>query len=183
MARSSRKSRFAFLQSPLLRWTLIGLAIAFSLGLVLFTFYLVRLDGEVREKFAGVRWVLPAQVYAAPLEVYPGVRLGLPGLRHELDRLGYRAGDELTGPGTYIAGKDNLRIDTRAFAFWDGPQAEQRVEIRADDKGITAMRVMGSDQSLDLLRFDPLLIGSIYPSHGGEDRVLVKLAEVPPCEG
>lgn len=183
MARSSpksRKSRFAFLQSPLLRWTLIGLVVVFSAALGLFTIYLVRLDGVVRDKFAGVRWVLPAQVYAAPLEIYPGARLGMSGLRHELERLGYRAGDDLTGPGTYIAAKDSLRIDTRAFAFWDGAQAEQRVEVRGDDKAIEAMRVMGSDQSLDLLRFDPMLIGSIYPSHGGEDRVLVKLADVPP---
>ena len=40
---------------------------------------------------------------------------------------------------------------------------------------------MGSDKALDLLRFDPMLIGSIYPSHGGEDRILVKLHDdVPP---
>jgi penicillin-binding protein 1B len=169
----------AFFRHPLVRWTLIGLVIVCSIGLVAFTLYMVRLDGEVRAKFAGVRWVLPAQVYAAPLEIYPGAKLSLPQLRHELDRLGYRAGDELTGPGTYIAGQDALRIDLRAFPFWDGQQAEQRVEVRADPAGIGAVRVMGSDQALDLLRFDPLLIGSIYPSHGGEDRVLVKLAEVP----
>ena len=180
MARSQKKSYFAFLQSPLVRWLLIGLGIALSLAVIALTIFLVRLDGVVREKFAGVRWVLPAQVYAAPLEVYPGAKISVAGLRHELDRLGYRAGDELTGPGTYIAAKDGLRIDTRAFAFWDGPQTEQRVEVKGDETGIGAMRVMGSDQSLDLLRFDPMLIGSIYPSHGGEDRILVKLADVPP---
>ncbi|MFI4983176.1 MAG: transglycosylase domain-containing protein, partial [Nevskiales bacterium] len=111
--------------------------------------------------------------------IYPGASLNMEQLRHELDRLGYRAGDELVGPGTYIAAKDSLRIDTRAFAFWDAAQPEQRVEVHGDDKGIGSMRVMGSDQSLDLLRFDPMLIGSIYPSHSGEDRVLVKLADVP----
>lgn len=162
------------------RWLLIGLGLALSLGLLLFTLFLVKLDGDVRTRFAGVRWVLPAQVYAAPLEVYPGAALGLTQLRHELERLGYRAGDDLVGPGTYIPGKDSLRIDTRAFAFWDGPQTEQRVEVQGDDKGISGLRVMGSDRNLDLLRFDPLLIGSIYPSHGGEDRVLVKLSDLPP---
>lgn len=175
-----KKSRFGLFQAPLFRWLLIGLGLALSLGLLLFTLFLVKLDGDVRTRFAGVRWVLPAQVYAAPLEVYPGAALGLAQLRHELDRLGYRAGDDLVGPGTYIPGKDSLRIDTRAFAFWDGPQTEQRVEVQGDDKGISGLRVMGSDRNLDLLRFDPLLIGSIYPSHGGEDRVLVKLSDLPP---
>ena len=175
-----KKPRSGFFQSPLVRWLLIGLGLALSVGLLLFTLFLVKLDGDVRTRFAGVRWVLPAQVYAAPLEVYPGASLSLDQLRHELDRLGYRAGDELVGPGTYIVGKGSLRIDTRAFAFWDAAQPEQRVEVQADDKGIGGVRVMGSDQSLDLLRFDPMLIGSIYPSHSGEDRVLVKLSEVPP---
>ncbi len=175
-----KSPRFAWLRSPLVVWTLIGLAVAVSIGLLLFTLYLVGLDGEVRAKFAAVRWVLPAQVYAAPLEVYPGAALNLEQLRHELDRLGYRAGDELVGPGTYIPAKDSLRIDSRAFAFWDGAQPEQRVEVRADAQGISALRLMGSDQSLDLLRLDPMLIGSIYPSHSGEDRVMVKLSEVPP---
>ena len=186
MARSKKKPGFLRLfESPLVRWLLIGLGLALSVGLLLFTLFLVKLDGDVRTRFAGVRWVLPAQVYAAPLEVYPGASLGLEQLRHELDRLGYRAGDELVGPGTYIVGKDgagkgSLRIDTRAFAFWDAAQPEQRVEVQGDDKGISGLRVMGSDSNLDLLRFDPMLIGSIYPSHSGEDRVLVKLSEVPP---
>jgi len=181
MARKKpRSSFFSFLQSPLVRWLLIGLGLALSVGLLLFTLFLVKLDGDVRTRFAGVRWVLPAQVYAAPLEVYPGASLSLAQLRHELDRLGYRAGDDLTGPGTYVPTKGSLRIDTRAFAFWDAAQPEQRIEVQGDDKGIGGLRVMGSDKTLDLLRFDPMLIGSIYPSHSGEDRVLVKLSEVPP---
>ncbi|GAC1620788.1 MAG: penicillin-binding protein 1B [Nevskia sp.] len=170
----------ARLNSSLLRWLLIGLAISFSLGVVALSIYLVRLDREVRERFAGVRWVLPAQVYAAPLEIYPGAPITIDLLRHELDRLGYRRADELIGPGTYVAAANELRIDTRAFTFWDNAQDEVRVAVRGDGSSLTAIRSLGSDQSVDLLRLDPMLIGSIYPSHSGEDRVLVKLDEVPP---
>ena len=166
--------------SLVLRWLIAGLAIASSLAVVVFSVYLVRLDRDVQTRFAGVRWVLPAQVYAAPLEIFPGLNLPLEQLRHELDRLGYRAADELVGPGTYVRAGNELRIDTRAFAFWDGSQPESRVAVRGDDKTLTSIRVLGSDQALDLLRFDPMLIGSIYPSHSGEDRVLVKLDELPP---
>jgi penicillin-binding protein 1B len=163
-----------------LRWSLAALALAVCIGLAAFSVLLVHLDREVQGRFAGVRWVLPAQVFAAPLELYPGEQIGLDDVRHELDRLGYRPADDLLGPGTYIPGKNTLRIDTRAFSFWDGPQEERRLEVAAEAGAITALRPLGTDQTLDLLRLDPMLIGSIYPSRGGEDRVLVRLNDVPP---
>lgn len=168
------------IKSPLLRWLLIGLAISFSVGLLGLSFWLVRLDQDVRARYAGVRWVLPAQVYASPLELYPGARISVTELRRELERLGYRASDELTGPGTFAVSGSELRVDTRAFAFWDGVQPEMRLAVKSDASSLTSLRAMGSDASIDLLRLDPMLIGSIYPSHSGEDRVLVKLSEVPP---
>ncbi|WP_439641277.1 penicillin-binding protein 1B [Nevskia sp.] len=168
------------IQSPLLRWLLIGLAISASVGVVAFALWLVQLDKEVRVRYAGVKWVLPAQVYAAPMDLYPGAPITVPDLRRELDRLGYRLSDELSGPGTYQMAVDELRVDIRAFSFWDSQQQEQRVAFKGDASGLTAIRAMGSDRSIDLLRLDPMLIGSIYPSHSAEDRVLVKLDEVPP---
>lgn len=167
------------IKSPLLRWLFIGTAFAISLAIVVLAVWMVRLDKDVRVRFAGVRWVLPAQVYASPLELYPGAPVTLAELRRELDRLGYRPSDELSGPGTYQLGAEELRVDVRAFAFWDGPQPERRVAFRGDSSGLTALRAMGSDQAIDLMRLDPMLIGSIYPSHNAEDRVLVKLSEVP----
>ena len=162
-----------------LLWSLVAVVLAAAAGIFAFSVLLTGLDKEVRDSFAGVRWVLPAQVYAAPLEIYPGARLSLEEFRHELDRLGYRSGSDLLGPGTYVATADAVRVDTRPFAFWDGPQVERSVEVHGDDHGIVTLRVMGSDQALDLLRMDPMLIGSIYPSRGGEDRVMVKLTDVP----
>ncbi|MDI3259903.1 MAG: penicillin-binding protein 1B [Sinobacteraceae bacterium] len=176
MARSRKTSR----DPDLRRWLLTGMLVALGLALLAFAGYLLRLDAEVQREFAAVRWVLPAQVYAAPLEIYPGAPLSIGDLRRELDRLGYREASELLGPGTYVAARNDLRIDTRRFAFWDGVQEENRIEVRGDAQGIGTIRVLGSTQTLDLVRLDPLLIGSIYPSHGGEDRVLVRLNEVPP---
>lgn len=170
----------ARINSPVLRWFLVGLAISFSIGVLAFSIYLVRLDKDVRERYAGVRWVLPAQVYAAPMEIYPGAPITVDVLRHELDRLGYRAADELVGPGTYVSNGNELKIETRAFHFWDAAQDALRIAVRSDAKSLTAIRALGTDQSVDLLRFDPMLIGSIYPSHTGEDRVLVKLDDLPP---
>ena len=45
---------------------------------------LVYLDAQVREKFEGKRWALPAKVYARPLELYPGQQLSADDLQLEL---------------------------------------------------------------------------------------------------
>jgi len=54
------------------------------LAAVLYGLYL---DHLVVKQFEGRRWTLPAQVYAAPLELYAGLPLGLSGVEHELQRL------------------------------------------------------------------------------------------------
>ena len=67
-----------------------ALLVALSLGLVVLSTYLLGLDREIRERFAGARWALPAQVYAAPMELYTGLDIAPTELVHELNRLGYR---------------------------------------------------------------------------------------------
>ena len=180
MARKIPSRRSSANQSgPWLNRLLVAGIVAASLALVAFAISLVKLDQDVRTRFAAVRWVLPAQIYAAPLELYPGAPISLAELKTELDRLGYRGADELYGPGSYVAGKNEIRIDLRAFNYWDGPRDERRIVVGGDAKGLGLVRVLGSDDKLDLVRLDPMLIGSIYPTRSGEDRVLVKLGEVP----
>lgn len=155
-----------------------GLLLLLSAGIVGFAVYLTTLDKEIRARFAGARWALPAQVYAAPLELYPGLGLDSATLKHELERLGYREQAEPQGPGTFAVTKDQALIYTRAFKFWDGLQPESHLQVRLAPAGITEVNDADSGKSRDIVRLDPMLIGSIYPQQG-EDRVLVKLSDVP----
>ena len=52
------------------------------------------LDHLVTRQFEGRRWTLPAQVYAAPLELYAGLPLSPADLEHELQRLQYRRAEQ-----------------------------------------------------------------------------------------
>ena len=160
------------------RWVTVGVALA-SLGLIVFSIYLVTLDHRIRSRFAGARWTLPAQVYASPLELYPGLEMGPQDLRRELQYLGYRETRALEGSGTFAMGKTQVDLVSRAFTFWDGPQASTRFSVRFAGGAIADIRTPGRPQAQTLVRLDPLLIGSIYPREG-EDRVLVKLDRVPP---
>lgn len=157
----------------------IALIITLCVMLVVFSLYLLRLDRSVQERFASVRWVLPAQVYAAPLEIYPGLTLSTSELDHQLDRLGYRRVTQLAGAGSYVTTRREIDIDTRPFTFWDGPQEPIGVKVQIADGTISSIQDIGSGKMQPLVRFDPQLIGSIYPSRGGEDRILVKLDQVP----
>lgn len=174
MARSS---------SPLLRrilwFSLAALVIGISVGGLLLSGYLIKLDQEIRTRFAGSRWALPAQVYAAAQDLYPGRKLDAAELRHELERLGYRPSEILSGPGTFVAGKDRVDIEVRAFRFWDGPQPQYKIAVKMDEAGIAEIQDLEADAPRDIVRLDPMLIGSIYPQSQGEDRVLVRLDEVP----
>lgn len=160
----------------------LGLGIAIllaSLGCIALGLYLLSLDREVRTKFAGARWALPAQVYAAPLDLYTGIALSREDVRKELDRLGYRMVRKLEGPGSFEMGRSRIDVQTRAFRFWDGLQAGARMRLDFSSRAIVQMTDLDRRRGLPLLRLDPMLIGSIYPT-AGEDRVLVNLQGVPP---
>lgn len=176
MARSSKRISLRQVVYVLLA-TLI---VAISVGGMLLSGYLVQLDQEIRTRFAGSRWALPSQVYAAALDLYPGRNLNAADLRHELERIGYRPSPALTGPGTFVAGSDRIEVAIREFQFWDGAQPELRLGVRFDGAGIAQIDDLEAGAPRDIVRLDPMLIGSIYPQQQGEDRVLLRLEEVPP---
>ena len=166
-------------RKSLLRYGLISLALLVSALLIWSAVKVALLDREIRNRFSSVRWTLPAQVYASPQELYPGLNLPLDELHHELTRLGYREVAALEGPGSFVAHPGSLDIATREFSFWDGKQNATRMLVRGGQTGLDSISDLSTGKDVDLTRLDPMLIGSIYPSRGGEDRVLIKLADAP----
>ncbi|MFZ5492496.1 MAG: penicillin-binding protein 1B [Pseudomonadota bacterium] len=158
------------------RWLgwLLPLALAAVAGLAL---YAVHLDRVIRDKFEGQRWALPARVFARPLELYTGLPLDPPRLVEALDRLGYQRG-EPTGVGTYAVRGPRVLVYTRGFQFWDGAEPPRKVQIRFDGRQVAG--IDGDQGELPLLRLEPEFIGGFYPD-SNEDRLLVRLPEVPPA--
>jgi penicillin-binding protein 1B len=171
-SRSARKSSPRRRSKPLIL-LLVGviLALLFS-GFV----YLWLLDRDVQARFEGHRWSLPARVFARPLELYVGRPLTLDLLQHELEALNFRVGDP--GPGRFRIEGDSVVLTTRGFVFSDGPEPPRSVRLRIQNDRVTQLQDRRSGEALDAVRLEPLLIGSLYPQHG-EDRVLVRLEEVP----
>jgi penicillin-binding protein 1B len=153
---------------PLLKLVLFLLAVA---GL-----FIVYLDARITATFSDKMWDLPAKVYARPLELFVGAPLAADDLAYELEVLGYRKVKSPDGPGQVARYRDRFDIHTRGFAFPTEREAPRRVRIEISGKRVSAIAAGG--RRVDLMRLDPVHIGGIYPQHG-EDRVLVRLDDVP----
>lgn len=141
--------------------------------------YTVYLDFEIRSTFEGRRWAVPARVYARPLELFTGASLSPDQLTRELQRLDYRAVADPARPGEYRRTGSTLDIHTRRVQFWDGEEQARRLLVRFDGGVLAALESRADGTALAIARLDPPQIGAIYPAHR-EDRVLIRLADVPP---
>lgn len=154
-------------------WWIIGF------GLFALAVYLGYLDQLIRQQFEGRRWELPASVYAAPLEMYAGLRLSAAQLEGLLKQLNYRYDSTLSSQASYYRQKTQVFLRTRAFHFPDGFEPSRKVSLQFEGGQLAKLYDFDQKTELALLRLDPVQIGSFYPSRK-EDRVLVRLDEVPP---
>ena len=157
----------------------LGWAIKLGLvGLVVFAVFAVYLDAVVQEKFSGKRWTVPAKVYARPLELFVGQKLAKDDFLKELDALGYRRENAVAGPGGVSVAGNTIELHSRGFQFYESTEPSQRVRVRFSGDYVAGLTQAGGG-NLAVARLEPLLIGGLYPAHQ-EDRVLIKLEQVPP---
>jgi len=148
----------------------------FATGLVAFALLLAYLDARITSTFTEKMWELPAKVYARPLELFAGARLDAAGLAYELEVLGYRKVTSTSSPGQVARNRDRFEIYTRGFDFPGERESSRKVLVELG--GSRVQKITAAGRPVDLMRLDPVQIGGIYPSHG-EDRVLVRLDDVP----
>ncbi len=158
------------------RWFLLAVTV---IGMLTLWAYVSYLDSLVKAKFEGKRWALPARVYARPLELYPGMNMTPNQFVQELTSLGYYDAPVPKVSGSYRRKGNSFFVITRATTFWDGKEPSIAFHAEFDGGIISNLSPASGNEPLNLVRFDPMQIGSIYPAHN-EDRILVKLSDVPP---
>lgn len=136
------------------------------------------LGTEIRERFDGRRWSLPAIVHARPLELYPGLTLSPQALEEELQLGGYRRASVAEGAGSYAVGGATIRLVSRDFHYPSGVEPGQAMTVTFSGGAIAALSD-GAGKALPLVRLDPARIGSFHPLVH-EDRLLLTAAEIPP---
>ncbi len=156
-----------------IKWRYVFLIIVLAISV-----YILYLDFIVQKQFAGKRWALPAKVYARPLELYSGLRLSEKKLLRELKMLGFRNKANPKNPGSYLVDGNEVVLTTRPFQFWDEKLDSSVLKISFDNNVVSGIYDYSSEQSVDIMRMEPVIIGGIYPTKK-EDRILVKFDNVP----
>jgi len=165
------------------RWSLYA-GLVFTLLMGVWTVYL---DIQVKKKFEGKKWALPARVYAQPLELYQGLSLTPALFEQELKALGYSFNGDISQPGQLVKkvsvfkSSIDYQIHSRGFVFWDKVEMPQRFRLSiAEDVVVSLLDQAGAN--LPLVRLEPQEIGGFYPANQ-EDRLLVRLSDLPPLLG
>ena len=127
---------------------------------------------RIAREFDARGWRLPAQVFAAPLDIYAGRGLSADDLVAELRRLGYGPVSGAVGHGSLSPRPQSRRLRTPRLLpttarmcpsrFCASNFASERIAAVAD----------GESRPVGIAQLEPLLIGSMFPSHG-EDRIIV----------
>jgi penicillin-binding protein 1B len=151
----------------------------FKLALVILVIgglFVIYLDARITATFSDKMWELPAKVYARPLELFAGATVTPEDLWYELGVLGYRSVKGAPRRGEVARNGNRFEIFTRGFDFPDEREPDRRVLIEFSGDKVRSLSTDG--KGVDLMRLDPVQIGGIFPQHG-EDRVLVRLEDVP----
>ncbi len=162
-----------------IRWALISTLAATLVLLGLFLgLHVQRLDKMIKAKFEGKLWSLPAEVYARPLELYPGLALDPQTLEAELELAGYRQDSQIAAAGAYRKNGNALDLITRDFQYPSGLEKSERVTISWTKGTIRDILRSGTTTPVSLLRIDPARIGSFHALEH-EGRILLSRAELP----
>ncbi len=140
--------------------------------------YISQVNDEIRQKFDGKRWSVPAVIYARPLELYPGMQLTPDMFIQELQLAGYRQENPVQSPGGYFRKNSTINLITRDFSFPSGIEKSTSLRITFSANSITNLSNNKTGEELTFTRIDPARIGSFHPLIH-EDRLVLKSSEIP----
>lgn len=141
--------------------------------------YGVYLDAQIRAKFAGNKWQVPAQIYARPMFLSVKQEISIKEIEEELHLLGYRKVARADSSGEYQVLNNRIRIQRRQFDFSHGMEELRFVEINIKNQRITQILELSSGQAINSISLEPWLVTRLVSS-GREDRMLVHINNVPP---
>jgi len=141
--------------------------------------YGVYLDAQIRTKFAGNKWQVPAQIYARPMLLRVKQEISIKEIEEELQLLGYRRVTRADSSGEYQVLNNRIRIQRRKFDFSHGNEDLRYIEISIKNQRISQIEELKLGQSINYIYLEPWLVTRLVSS-GREDRMLVQINDVPP---
>ncbi len=144
--------------------------------LLFFVAYVIYLNQHIKRNISDGFWSEPSRVYARPLQIKPGLKLGKKEFIQELDLLAYRQ-DTSDHAGSYQAFEQTVIIHRRAFQYPDAEQSQGRFRIEFE-QGYVVDIFNDNGFVLPSLTLEPVLLSSFYGDKG-EDRLILDYADIP----
>lgn len=149
--------------------------VVFLVVLFAYGFYL---DAQIKTRFDGNKWIVPAQLFARPLLLQQGQELSKAEILQELELLGYRKVAILNQPGEYTEQGSELRIFRRAFAFAEGFESARQLRLKLQHNRLVSIYDNAVSSQVNAARLEPMMVTRIV-TQSREDRILLPLEEVP----
>jgi penicillin-binding protein 1B len=160
-------------------WKLFIVALAASVA------YFIYVDAQVKQRFEGNKWQVPAQIFARPLTLQTKQEITIDEVQDELTLLGYRRVPNAKLRGEYQIYANQLRIQRRAFHFPQGFEPERDIRLTWQGDRIAKIEYLigrgpnPTAKSVALTRLEPWLISRLVNGLE-EDRMLVNRDDIPP---
>lgn len=148
--------------------------------LVSLSAYGLYLNTLITAKFAGNKWQVPAQIFARPLHLEPKQEINLAEIVEELNLLGYRKVGRADSSGEYQVLHNKIRFVRRKFDFPHGMEDIRHIEVALESGRIKQITELPVGNELPAIFLEPWLVTRLV-SGGREDRMLVRLEDVPPA--
>ena len=151
------------------------LTAVFLVALFAYGFYL---DAQIKTRFDGNKWVVPAQLFARPLTLQQGQEINRDEILQELSLLGYRQVSQIRQPGEYTLQGGELRVFRRAFAFADGFESARQLRLKLQNDRLVSIYDNAVTSQVNEARLAPMMVTRII-TQSREDRILLTLEDIP----
>ena len=139
------------------------------------TYYWVSFGRMIDLRLSGHIQQTTARIYAAPMRIFVGEKLGVAGLANHLQRAGYSELDVTGTPGRYVLHGNEIEIRPSIESYFG---AKNRLIVDFSGDAVQKIRSMDSGGALDSAEVDPELLTSLFDT-SREKRRAMRFDDIP----
>lgn len=163
-----------FSHDPLIRFALLGFLSVSLVVLGIFSYWYVKYDRIIEERFRSPVFSSSAKIYAAPRVVKVGTKLSTPEIASELRRAGYSDKDGESPMGSY-------RQHSGTIEIFPGPESYHSQEPATISVAGGQVSAITSRSAGDLAAYElePQLVTSLFDAEQRSKRQLITYDQIP----
>jgi penicillin-binding protein 1B len=171
--KGDKNSKGRFTRDPLVRAAFIVFLIGTTLFLGVFSYFYVKYDRIIEERFKSPAFSNSAKIYALPRTIRVGEKANLKEIAADLRRAGYAEGAGQSTMGSYHLMAGSIEISPGPDSY----HAPESATIRVADGQVDG--ISGRSGDLSAYELEPQMITSLFDAEQRSKRELVKYDDIP----